>query len=320
MSVLLTRLTIQERDTSMANSANQSCMSKYVTVLGSKIHYLEQGEGDTILFLHGIPTSSYLWRNVIPPIAKQGRCIALDLIGMGKSDKPNIPYRVFDYIRYVEGFIEALQLEKITFVLHEWGSVIGFDYAMRHESNVKALIFYESHLRPITTWEMLALPVQELTSMLNAIDRSTDLILNSNYYMEKIFPAGMLRKLTKDEADEYSKPFQTPQDRRLLLQYLNDFPIGKKSTDVNTLIADYSDKLKKSRIPKLMLYTIPGFNTTVDTLVWAKENLKNVFLADVGEDLHYAQESNPELMSDKIIRWLKALKSVSNPAEIKSFC
>lgn len=304
--------TIQERDITMTieNSIADSglCQSKYVTVFGSKIHYLEQGEGDVILFLHGIPTSSYLWRNVIPPIAQHGRCIAPDLIGMGKSDKPtHIPYRVFDYGLYVKGFIQALNLkENITLVLHGWGSVIGFDYAMRHEDKIKMLVFYESILRPITKWEMLALPEQELATTLYSLDRGADVILNSDYFMEKIFPAGMLRKLSPQELEEYKKPFQTPQDRKLLLQYLYDFPMGKNSADVNELIAQYSSRLQKSKIHKLLLYTIPGFNTTVDTLVWAKNNLKNVSLIDVGEDLHYVQETNPVLMGSTIARWLKA--------------
>lgn len=307
-------------DTHIVDTSN-ICDSKYITVLGSKIHYLEKGTGDnTFLFLHGIPTSSYLWRNVIPPIAKCGRCIAPDLIGMGKSDKPNIPYRVFDYIRYIEGFIEALQLKNITLVLHGWGSVIGFDYAMRHEDKVKSLVFYEAHLRPITKWEMLALPVQELTMMLNSVDRSADLILNSDYFMEKIFPAGMLRKLSTDELEVYRQPFKTSQDRKLLLQYLRDFPAGNKRSDVNDLIAGYSTRLIQSPIPKLMLYTIPGFNTTVDTLVWAKDTLSNVSLADVGEDLHYAQETHPQLMGTEIANWVKECHIAPCSAEISCFC
>lgn len=280
--------------------------SKFVTVYGSKMHYLEQGKGNPVLFLHGIPTSSYLWRNILPHIPN-GRCIAPDLIGMGKSDKPNLLYRVFDHIRYIEGFIDTLQLKNITLVLHGWGSVIGLDYAMRHEDNIKSLIFYESHLRPISKWEMLALPLQEMAATFHSLDQTTDLILNTDYFMDKIFPAGMLKKLAPEEKARYTEPFQNAQSRQVLLQYLKDFPIGTKQTDVSALMANYSSRLVNSTIPKLMLYTIPGFNTTVDTLTWAKDNLNNISLVDIGEDLHYAQETNPETISKEITRFLEQL-------------
>jgi len=280
--------------------------SKFINVYGSKMHYLEQGKGDPILFLHGIPTSSYLWRNILPNIP-HGRCVAPDLIGMGKSDKPNLLYRVFDHIRYIEGFIDALQLKNITLVLHGWGSVIGLDYAMRHENKVKSLIFYESHLRPISKWEMLTLPLQELATTFHSLDQTTDLILNTDYFMDKIFPTGLLKKLAPEEKAHYAEPFQNAQSRQVLLQYLKDFPIGTKQTDVSELMANYSSRLLHSTIPKLMLYTIPGFNTTVDTLMWAKDNLKNISLVDIGEDLHYAQETNPETISEEITHFLKKI-------------
>lgn len=118
--------------------------SHFIDVHGAKMHYLESGAGRPILFLHGIPTSSYLWRNVIPQLSSLGRCIAPDLIGFGQSARPNIPYTVFDHIKYIEGFIEALNLKRITLVMHGWGSVIGLDYAMRHEKNCRGLVFYEA--------------------------------------------------------------------------------------------------------------------------------------------------------------------------------
>src|SRR5215472_13129019 len=117
--------------------------SHYLEVEGSKLHYIESGNGDPILFLHGNPTSAYLWRNIIPFVAPLGRCIALDLIGMGQSDKPDIDYRFFDHVQYVEGFIQAFGLQHITLVLHDWGSALGFYYASRNEANIKGLAFLE---------------------------------------------------------------------------------------------------------------------------------------------------------------------------------
>src|SRR5210317_59357 len=115
----------------------------YVQVHGSKMHYVDEGSGDPILFLHGNPTSSYLWRNIIPHLSSQGRCIAPDLIGMGKSDKPDLEYRFFDHVKYIEGFIEKLGLQNITLVIHDWGSALSFHYAMRNENNIKGIAFME---------------------------------------------------------------------------------------------------------------------------------------------------------------------------------
>src|SRR3990167_2134897 len=141
-------------------SDQMSIPSKYIDVKGSKIHYLESGEGDPILFLHGIPTSSYSWRNIIPHLSSLGTCIAPDLIGFGKSDKPNIRYTLADHIEYIKDFIDALSLKNITLIMHGWGSIIGFDYAMRNETNCRGLVFYEAFLRTANGNDM-SLPYQE---------------------------------------------------------------------------------------------------------------------------------------------------------------
>ena len=133
--------------------------SKFVEVLGSQMHYVESGEGDPVLYLHGNPTSSYLWRNVIPHTAKHNRSIAVDLIGMGKSDKPDIGYRFFDHLKYIEGFVEALGLENITLVIHDWGGGLGVSYARRHQENVQGIAFMEAVVKPMTWAEMN--PVQK---------------------------------------------------------------------------------------------------------------------------------------------------------------
>ena len=126
----------------------------YVEVLGSKMHYVDEGAGDPILFLHGNPTSSYVWRNIIPYLVPLGRCLAPDLIGMGRSDKPDIEYRFLDHVRYVDGFIEQLGLTNLTLVIHDWGSALGFYYAMRHENNIKGLAFMEPIIMPVPSWDL----------------------------------------------------------------------------------------------------------------------------------------------------------------------
>ena len=133
-------------------SAAMPYESKFVDVEGARIHYVEEGTGDPILFLHGNPTSCYLWRNVMPHLASDARCLAMDLVGMGRSDKPALDYRLVDHARYVDKFIAALGLERLTLVLHDWGSALGFHYARRHEANVKGVAFMEAIVRPLT-WD-----------------------------------------------------------------------------------------------------------------------------------------------------------------------
>src|SRR3990167_2698622 len=141
--------------------------SHFVSIDGSKMHYLSAGKGDPILFLHGMPVSGYFWRHVMPIMQDAGHCIAPDFIGMGKSDKPDIVYTLFDHIHYVTKFIEALKLKNITVVMHGWGSAVGFHYASLHPNNIKAMDFYESHLQAVTRWEELSLPIQQVATLLH---------------------------------------------------------------------------------------------------------------------------------------------------------
>ena len=128
--------------------------SNFVEVHGSKIHYIDEGKGEPILFLHGNPTSSYLWRNIIPHLTGNARCIAPDLIGMGKSDKPDIEYRFFDHVKYIEGFIDKMKIKDVTLVIHDWGSGLGFHYAMRNEDKIRGIAFMEAILAPTERWDM----------------------------------------------------------------------------------------------------------------------------------------------------------------------
>lgn len=282
-------------------------MDKFVSVKGSKLHYVEMGQGDPILFLHGIPTSSYVWRHILPALAKEGCCIAPDLIGMGASDKPDIAYRVFDHIAYIDAFIESLQLKNITLVMHGWGSVIGLDYARRHENNIKAIACYESHLRPITDWAQLSLPVQQLATLLNRSEASYRAIMKRNYFIEKVLPNSLLADLTEAEMAHYRKPFETEESRKPIWQYLQDLPLGKGPTDVVALIRSYSEWLEKTPIPKLILYGMPGFVATIDTIAWAKDRFSNTAIAAVGDALHLAQESSPTVFSEALLHWYKDL-------------
>ena len=277
--------------------------SHFISVKGSQIHYIDIGSGDPIVFLHTVPTSSYTWRHIISAISPKARCIAPDLIGMGQSDKPDIEYRVFDHIAYIEAFIDALKLKNITLVLHGWGSVIGFDYARRHEKNIKGNAFYESHLQPVTDWSQLSLPVQQLATLLNRPGASYRSVVKQNYFIEKLLPRSVIRPLTEEEMEHYRAPFQTPESRKPLWQYVNDLPLGKGPTDVVKLIEEYSKWLQKTKIPKLLLYAIPGFMTTIENVVWARDHFPNTEIAALDDALHLAQESVPEQFSEALLKW-----------------
>lgn len=281
--------------------------SKYVDVYGSKMHYIEQGSGDPILFLHGIPASSYIWRNIIPHLSNLGRCIAPDLIGMGKSDKPDIEYSIEDHIRYIGEFINKLGLKRIVFVLHEWGSIIGFHYAMHHEANCKALAFYESYLRPMNG-ESLSLPFQEHIMSIENSEITFNALTNGTGYVDQVMPQTMIRPLSNEEIAYYREPFLNNSAEKVLQTYLNELPRGDGTSKADQLIAEYSNRLVESYLSKLMLYSIPGYITTIATVMWAKENLHNLEIAEVGEELHYAQESNPVLMGETISVWLQSLE------------
>ena len=283
-------------------SAKFPYQSKFLDVKNSKIHYIDEGEGDPIIFLHGVPVCNYLWRNIIPELSDKARCIAPDLIGMGKSGKPDIDYRIFDHIDYITEFIDQLKLDNITFVLHGWGSVVGFHYAMQNREKLKALAFYESHVRPVVDWNMLSLPVQQFAMLLHS-KANYKSIINGNYFIRKMLPRGVLRKLTDDEIAYYAEPYQTPESRKPLWQYTQDLPLGDGPDDVVELIRDYSKKLQHSKVPKLILYAVPGFITPINTVKWVRDHLPNVELCDLGEGLHFAQETDPIKFREAISNW-----------------
>ena len=283
--------------------------SKYVEVYGSKMHFVEAGEGDPILLLHGIPMSSYVWRNVIPHLSPLGRCIAPDLIGFGQSDKPDIDYSVLDHIKYIEKFIEALNLRKITLVMHGLGSVVGFDYAMSHEKNCKGLAFYEAFLRSINS-EDVSLPFQEQLITLQDEENAYDIVSNGVSFIDKMMPQHIMRQLTDEEMNHYRQPFLQEGTSKPILQYLKELPRGAGKTKIDTLIANYSKKLTHSTLPKLLLYSVPGFITTIATVMWAKEQLPNLEIVDIGEELHLGQESNPQLIGETMSVWLQGIEQM----------
>jgi len=281
--------------------------SKFVEVHGSKMHYIESGSGTPILFLHGVPTFSYLWRNIIPHLSTLGRCIAPDLIGFGKSDKPDLDYSLQDHIKYINRFIEKLDLKNIILVLHGFGSIPGFSYAMHHENNCKGIVFYESFLRPIED-ESFSLPFQEQMHLLN--NNEVNIAEVSTDFVDKVMPQCVGRQLTNRELEFYRGPFLQPGSNKPLLSYLHELP--NVSHQTNELISQYSSWLKESKLQKLMLFSIPGFYTTISTVMWAKQYLDNLEIIEIGESLHFAQETNPDFMGESISIWLQGIEQSDN--------
>ena len=280
--------------------------SRYVKVDGSQIHYIEEGRGDPILFLHGNPTWSYLWRNIIPYAAGIGRAIALDLIGMGKSDKPKIEYRFFDHSRYVEGFIETLMLRNITLVIHDWGSALGFHYGARREENVKGVAFMEAILRPLS-WSDFPEQARGMFQAFRTPGVGWDLIANQNAFVERVLPGSVVRKLTEAEMNRYREPFPDPSSRTPVWRWPNEIPIDGEPKDVVEAVTTYHEWLKRSELPKLLFYAQPGALVPVGAVDWCRQNLKNLKTTDVGRGVHYLQEDNPHLIGEELVRWYGGL-------------
>ncbi len=280
--------------------------SRFVEVQGSRMHYVEEGSGDPVLFLHGNPTSSYLWRNVIPHVSPLARCIALDLIGMGKSDKPDIEYRFFDHSRYVEGFIEALGLHNITFVIHDWGSALAFHYARRHEENVKGLAFMEAIVRPVT-WDEWPEQARQMFQSFRTPDVGENMIINQNMFVEAVLPGAILRKLSAEEMDRYREPYLDPPSRKPTWRWPNEIPIDGEPADVVEAAQAYSEWLGKSDLPKLLLYAKPGAIMREPLIEWCRKNVRNLKTVDIGAGTHFVQEDRPHEIGEAIAEWYKGL-------------
>lgn len=281
--------------------------SKYIDIDGSKIHYIDEGAGDPILFLHGNPTSAYLWRNIIPHVTSSGRCIAMDLIGMGKSDKPDIDYRFVDHAKYVEGFIAKMGLKNITLVIHDWGSALGLHYAMRHQENIKGIAFMEAILQA-RTWADFPPGMRIGFKLFRTPLIGWIMIVGLNMFIEKILPRATVRKLTDEEMEHYRAPFRKLRDRKPMWRWPNEIPIEGKPSDVTALVQAYGSKLVESDCPKLLFYAHPGGIINASMLEWCRQNLKNLQTVDIGEGLHFLQEDNPKLIGIELANWYKGLQ------------
>ncbi len=276
--------------------------------MGSKIHYIEEGEGDPILFLHGNPTSNYLWRNVIPHVSKSGRCIAPDLIGMGKSEKPDIQYGFKDSYAYLEGFIEKLGLENVTLVLHDWGSGLGFHYANLHRDNIKAIAFFEAMIKTYK-WQSFSFDVRMMLKMMRMPVFGWLMGKVFNLFIKKMLPDLIERKLSNDELAVYAEPYKTIKSRTPLLAWPRSIPIAGKPAMVHTAVQSYRQWLTETEIPKLLIYTDKGVGILPEDVEWVKANMKNVNTVRLERGTHFIQEDDPHGIGEAVAQWYSTKNS-----------
>ena len=282
---------------------------KTVDVLGARMAYHERGEGAPVLFLHGNPTSSYLWRDVIPELDGLGRLIAPDLIGMGDSAKLPNPgpdtYRFTTHRDYLGAFIDAVvdPKESLVLVVHDWGSALGFDWANRHRSRVRGIAYMEGIVRPVASWDEWSASATPIFQGFRS-DKGETMILERNMFIERVLPGSVLRKLTEAEMTEYRRPFLQAEDRWPTLTWPRQIPIAGEPADVVQISAAYSQWMAENDIPKLFVNAEPGA-----ILIGAPRDFcrswKNQTEVTVPGS-HFIQEDSGPAIGRAVAGWIKA--------------
>jgi len=291
-------------------SADERHAKKRITVNGAEMAYVEVGSGDPIVFLHGNPTSSYLWRNVIPYVESAGRCIAPDLIGQGDSQKlagsgPD-RYRFVEHREYLDALLDALGVrENVTFVIHDWGSALGFDWANRHRDAVRGIAYMEGIVCPYATWEAWPEAVRDLFRALRS-PAGEEMILEKNVFVERILPGSVLRGLTEAEMAVYRRPFANPgEDRRPTLTWPRQIPIAGEPEDVVKIANDYAAWLSKSALPKLFVNADPGAILTGPARDFCRTWPNQTEVTVRGS--HFIQEDSPDEIGRALADWYAGL-------------
>jgi haloalkane dehalogenase len=278
-------------------------------VLGSSMAYVDVGDGDPIVFLHGNPTSSYLWRNVIPHVEGLGRCLAPDLIGMGDSAKltPSGPdrYTFVEHRRYLDALLELLGVrDRVTLVVHDWGSALGFDWAWRHPESVKGIAYMEAIVRPLA-WSSMPDEVRPLFQALRS-PAGDDMVLAGNTFVEQVLPGAILRPLDPAEIAEYRRPYlNAGEDRRPTLTWPRQIPLDGEPADVTEIVAGYTSWLETAPVPKLLIAAEPGAILRGEQLAYCRTwpNQSEVTV----KGIHFIQEDSPDEIGSAIAAWLGQL-------------
>ncbi len=275
-----------------------------IDVLDSTIHYEEIGSGTSIVFLHGNPGSSHVWRNVLPYVGS-GRLLAPDLIGMGQSGKPDIPYAFADHARYLDAWFDALGLDRVILVGHDWGGALAFDWATRHPDRVLGIAFLESIVKPMA-WEDLTPQARERFTLIRTPGAGEELVLEQNRFVRQAFTGGVLTPVADEDLAVYLAPYPTPESRRPILAWARQMPLGGEPAELVARIEAYDAWLAHSTaVPKLLM-TFEGSPTLLigkEMTEWCEANIAALDIAHCGEAGHHAPEDRPKQIATEISSW-----------------
>jgi haloalkane dehalogenase len=274
-------------------------------VLDSTMSYTDAGSGVPFVFLHGNPTSSYLWRRVVPRIEGQRRCLAPDLIGMGDSGKPALDYRFGDHTRYLDAWFDALALDGVVLVGHDWGGALAFDWAARNPGRTRGVVFMETIVRPMS-WTDLGEGAGELFRSFRTPGVGEAMVLDQNVFIEEALPRLVIAGLTDEDMVAYRKPYPTRDSRAPLLQWPRELPLDGEPADVVARVEAYDDWLARSpEVPKLLLTFEPGPGQmmTTDVVAWCAQNIAGLETERCGPAGHHAPEDQPDAIAAAIVAW-----------------
>jgi haloalkane dehalogenase len=277
-----------------------------INVDGVEMAYVDVGTGDPIVFLHGNPTSSYLWRNVIPHLSGFGRCLAPDLVGMGDSGRtPDGSYRFIDHARYLDGWFDALGLKRnVTLVVHDWGSALGFHWAYRNQASVKGIAYMEAIVRPVTLTEWPEAARKVFLGMRSPA--GDEMVLKNNVFVERILPGSILRRLTDSEMTVYRKPYlEGGESRRPMLTWPRQIPIDGEPADVTAIVNAYADWLRQSPLPKLFVHAEQGAILIGPQRKFCRQWPNQQEVTVTGS--HFIQEDSPHEIGAAIAAWYRSL-------------
>lgn len=280
---------------------------KSARVFGSTMTYREAGEQNdaAVLFLHGNPTSSFIWRNVIPSVALVARCIAPDLIGFGGSGKPAIEYSFADHVRYLDRFIEAQLPERFFMVAQDWGTALAFHFAARHPHRVLGLAFME-FIRPLPTWHNFHQTEQARATFkkFRTPGEGEKMVLEMNAFVERVLPSAIVRTLTDEEMDAYRVPFPTYESRRPIWRLANELPIGGHPQNVWEMMEVAHVALAASTYPKLLFAASPGALVSLEYAEQFVSGLSHCRLVHLGDGRHYLQEDHAQAIGEQVAEWI----------------
>ncbi|UGT40765.1 haloalkane dehalogenase [Nocardia yamanashiensis] len=276
-----------------------------IDILDSFINYTDTGSGDIpVVFLHGNPTSSYIWRNVIPYVSGETRALAPDLIGMGASGQPDSDYRLVDHARYLDAWFEALGLDQVILVGHDWGGALAMHWAARHPGRVRGIAVMETFLRPLA-WSEMPPTGAELFRRFRSPE-GEEMVLEKNMFIEFNLPAST-RSLSLEALEEYRKPYPTPESRKPMLVWPREFPLDGEPADVVALIENYGRWMAQSpEVPKLVLAVEHGVGLgSPEAIDWAAKTFASVEIGDIGPAGHHCPEDQPDAIGKAVAEWIQ---------------